>query len=251
MRKHRLYGIVLAVLTATGVTVQQIGQAHATANSNDHTNAPTDRSAPWNAPSMPPILTSSVAFHPTTPPPLLIGAVNDVRFFAPGTASDRTLIEDQREEERQVHAEQVAAYVAAVQLKEWVNAVEFNKYVATVVLQQYAAAVAAQQAAAQQAAQQEAAQQAAAQQAAAAASATAGGVWAALRACESGGDYSEDTGNGYYGAYQFSLPTWESLGYSGLPSDASPAEQDAAAQQLQARSGWGQWPVCSANLGLT
>lgn len=78
-----------------------------------------------------------------------------------------------------------------------------------------------------------------------------GGVWAGLRQCESGGNYSDNTGNGYYGAYQFSLATWQGLGYSGLPSSAPPAVQDQAAQKLQARSGWGQWPACSRRLGLT
>jgi hypothetical protein len=82
------------------------------------------------------------------------------------------------------------------------------------------------------------------------AAAPSGGVWAELRQCESGGNYQDNTGNGYYGAYQFSLSTWEGLGLSGLPSDASPATQDAAAAELQARSGWGQWPACSARLGL-
>jgi hypothetical protein len=76
------------------------------------------------------------------------------------------------------------------------------------------------------------------------------GSFAALRECESGDNYSDNTGNGYYGAYQFSLQTWQGLGYSGLPSDAAPSVQDQAAQQLQARSGWGQWPACSAELGL-
>ncbi len=77
-----------------------------------------------------------------------------------------------------------------------------------------------------------------------------GGVWAELRQCESGGNYAEDDGNGYYGAYQFALGTWAALGYGGLPSQAPPAVQDAAAQALQARSGWGQWPACAARLGL-
>lgn len=84
----------------------------------------------------------------------------------------------------------------------------------------------------------------------AAPAASSGGVWAELRDCESGGDYAEDSGNGFYGAYQFSLATWEGLGFSGLPSQAPPAVQDQAAQELQARSGWGQWPGCSAKLGL-
>lgn len=74
--------------------------------------------------------------------------------------------------------------------------------------------------------------------------------FAELRNCESGDNYAINTGNGYYGAYQFSLQTWEALGYSGLPSSNPPATQDQAAQTLQAQHGWGQWPACSAMLGL-
>jgi hypothetical protein len=81
-------------------------------------------------------------------------------------------------------------------------------------------------------------------------SGVAGGVWAALRACESGGNYSTSTGNGFYGAYQFTQQTWNSVGMSGSPASASPAQQDAAAQKLQAQQGWGPWPACSAKLGL-
>ncbi len=77
-----------------------------------------------------------------------------------------------------------------------------------------------------------------------------GGVWLELRSCESSNNYGDDTGNGYYGAYQFSLPTWNSLGYAGTPSEAPYYIQDQAAQRLQARSGWSQWPQCSARLGL-
>jgi len=77
-----------------------------------------------------------------------------------------------------------------------------------------------------------------------------GDVWARLRACESGGNYRINTGNGFYGAYQFAAGTWHGLGYSGLPHQAPPEVQDAAAQRLQARSGWGQWPSCSRRLGL-
>jgi len=76
------------------------------------------------------------------------------------------------------------------------------------------------------------------------------GVWAALAECESGGDPTTNTGNGYYGLYQFSLSTWEAMGGSGLPSDASAAEQTMRAQALQEQSGWGQWPACAASLGL-
>jgi LysM repeat protein len=86
--------------------------------------------------------------------------------------------------------------------------------------------------------------------AAAVTSASLGGVWACIRQHESGGNYATNTGNGYYGAYQFSLSTWQGLGGSGLPSNASPAVQDAMAQKLQARSGWGQWPQTSRMCGV-
>ena len=71
-----------------------------------------------------------------------------------------------------------------------------------------------------------------------------------LRQCESGDDYATATGNGYYGAYQFLRRTWRGLGFDGVPSDADAATQDQAAQALQARSGWGQWPSCSRHLHL-
>ena len=75
-------------------------------------------------------------------------------------------------------------------------------------------------------------------------------TWAALRKCESGGNYKINTGNGYYGAYQFAAGTWRRLGYSGLPHEAAPAVQDEAARKLQAKAGWGQWPACTRKLGL-
>ncbi|MCW2746318.1 MAG: Transglycosylase domain protein [Mycobacterium sp.] len=83
-----------------------------------------------------------------------------------------------------------------------------------------------------------------------ASAAVSGDPFPALRQCESGGNYAANTGNGFYGAYQFTQATWKGLGYSGLPSNAAPATQDAAARTLQARAGWGQWPACSAKLGL-
>lgn len=72
----------------------------------------------------------------------------------------------------------------------------------------------------------------------------AGGQLASIRQCESGGDYSTDTGNGFYGAYQFTQETWQSVGGSGSPASASPAEQDAAAQRLIQQSGSSPWPNC-------
>jgi hypothetical protein len=75
-------------------------------------------------------------------------------------------------------------------------------------------------------------------------------VWARLRQCESGGRYNINTGNGFYGAYQFLPSTWRGLGYPGMPHQAAPEVQDEAARKLQARSGWGQWPACTRRLGL-
>lgn len=83
-----------------------------------------------------------------------------------------------------------------------------------------------------------------------ASAAASSGDLAALRNCESGGNYRIDTGNGFYGAYQFDLRTWHGLGYGGLPSSASPSTQDEAAARLQAVRGWEPWPACSRKLGL-
>ncbi|MBM3209749.1 DUF348 domain-containing protein [Candidatus Saccharibacteria bacterium] len=75
---------------------------------------------------------------------------------------------------------------------------------------------------------------------------------AALRQCETGGNYSTNTGNGYYGAYQFSQPTWNAMrtGYSSAHT-APPEVQDDAALRLAQRSGFhSQFPGCSRKLGL-
>lgn len=75
-------------------------------------------------------------------------------------------------------------------------------------------------------------------------------IWDEIAQCESGGDWSIDTGNGFYGGLQFTLSSWYSVGGIGYPNQASPAEQIAAAERLQSMQGWGAWPVCSAKLGL-
>lgn len=74
--------------------------------------------------------------------------------------------------------------------------------------------------------------------------APAGGTLAAIRQCESGGNYATNTGNGFFGAYQFTQSTWGSVGGSGNPAAASPAEQDRRAAMLYAREGAAPWPVC-------
>ncbi|HEV2758622.1 MAG TPA: transglycosylase family protein [Acidimicrobiales bacterium] len=72
-----------------------------------------------------------------------------------------------------------------------------------------------------------------------------GGNLAAIRACESGGNYAAVSPGGLYrGAYQFDLPTWQSVGGSGDPAAASPAEQDARASQLRSQRGSNPWPNC-------
>lgn len=72
--------------------------------------------------------------------------------------------------------------------------------------------------------------------------------WGALRFCESSLTYSINTGNGYFGAYQFDLPTWRSVGGVGNPADAPAEEQDARARLLYARRGAQPWPVCGVHL---
>lgn len=78
-----------------------------------------------------------------------------------------------------------------------------------------------------------------------------GGVWDRLAGCESGGNWSINTGNGFYGGLQFTISSWQGVGGSGLPSDASREEQIMRGQMLQSRQGWGAWPACSAKLGLS
>ena len=75
------------------------------------------------------------------------------------------------------------------------------------------------------------------------------GDWQKLRNCESGGNYAINTGNGYYGAYQFDLGTWRSVGGSGMPNEASPATQDAMAYRLWQERGWSPW-TCASIVGL-
>ena len=69
-------------------------------------------------------------------------------------------------------------------------------------------------------------------------------AWERLRFCESGGVYTTNTGNGFYGAYQFDLQTWQSMGGRGLPSAAPYWEQDIRAKALYWARGAQPWPVC-------
>ncbi|MET0728135.1 MAG: transglycosylase family protein [Acidimicrobiales bacterium] len=74
-------------------------------------------------------------------------------------------------------------------------------------------------------------------------------TWDRLAQCESGGNWSLSTGTSYFGGLQFSLATWQNVGGSGYPHQASREEQIHRGQILQARAGWGQWPACADQLG--
>jgi hypothetical protein len=74
--------------------------------------------------------------------------------------------------------------------------------------------------------------------------------WARVRMCESSNNYAINTGNGYYGAYQFNLATWQSVGGAGRPDLNSPAEQDYRALYLYRMRGWQPW-TCAGLLNLT
>ncbi|MFD2830692.1 LysM peptidoglycan-binding domain-containing protein [Corticicoccus populi] len=73
--------------------------------------------------------------------------------------------------------------------------------------------------------------------------------WGALAACESGGNPGVVSANGlYHGLYQFDVQTWRSVGGSGLPSQASAAEQTKRAEILYSQRGAQPWPVCGQRL---
>lgn len=76
-------------------------------------------------------------------------------------------------------------------------------------------------------------------------------TWDALAQCESGGNWAINTGNGYTGGLQFSSTTWAAYGGTGSAADASREQQIAVAEQVQASQGWGAWPSCAAQLGLS
>lgn len=73
--------------------------------------------------------------------------------------------------------------------------------------------------------------------------------WDAIAQCESGGNWSINTGNGFYGGLQFTLSTWHAYGGSGMPNNASRSEQIRIAEKVLAGQGIGAWPVCGARGG--
>ncbi|MQA09684.1 MAG: DUF348 domain-containing protein [Pseudonocardiaceae bacterium] len=82
-----------------------------------------------------------------------------------------------------------------------------------------------------------------------------GAIWDRLAECESSGDWSTNTGNGYYGGLQFDQSTWQAYGgdqYASLPHQASREQQIAIATKVRdARGGsYSAWPSCQSQLGL-
>ena len=76
-----------------------------------------------------------------------------------------------------------------------------------------------------------------------------GNNWGSLAKCESGGNPNVVSSNGlYHGLYQFDAQTWQSVGGSGVASQASAAEQTQRAKILYSQRGSQPWPVCGSNL---
>ena len=82
------------------------------------------------------------------------------------------------------------------------------------------------------------------------ASAAPESAWDKLAQCESGGNWSINSGNGYYGGIQFNATTWHAFGGEGMPHQASRSEQIAVAERTLAAQGWNAWPACSRKMGL-
>lgn len=82
------------------------------------------------------------------------------------------------------------------------------------------------------------------------ASAAPDSAWDRLAQCESGGNWSSNTGNGYYGGIQFNATTWRAFGGTGMPHQASRSQQIAVAERTLAAQGWNAWPACSRKMNL-
>jgi septal ring factor EnvC (AmiA/AmiB activator) len=171
---------------------------------------------------------------------------------------------DSRRTAAAVQAEQAAMQTQLEQARTTLVALQGQRSAA----QQYAE----QQAAEQRAAQQRAAQQRTTQQTPAPRSATptatpGGGSsstgpvddssahdWTGVARCESGGNWSINTGNGYYGGLQFSQSTWLAFGgaaYAARADLATPSQQIAVAEKVLAAQGVGAWPVCGRSLAAS
>ena len=73
--------------------------------------------------------------------------------------------------------------------------------------------------------------------------------WDAMAQCESGGNWSANTGNGFYGGLQFTPATWAANGGVGSPATANRDEQIRVARNVLNTQGLGAWPVCGGSVG--
>ncbi|MER5901425.1 MULTISPECIES: transglycosylase family protein [Streptomyces] len=83
------------------------------------------------------------------------------------------------------------------------------------------------------------------------ASAATASQWDAVAQCESGGNWSINTGNGYYGGLQFSASTWAAYGgtaYAATANQASKSQQITVGEKVLAAQGKGAWPTCGTGL---
>ncbi|MGW2700639.1 transglycosylase family protein [Streptomyces sp. NPDC001340] len=86
------------------------------------------------------------------------------------------------------------------------------------------------------------------------ASAATASEWDKVAQCESGGNWSINTGNGYYGGLQFSASTWAAYGgtaYAARADLATKQQQITVAEKVLASQGKGAWPVCGTGLSST
>ncbi|MFI6691874.1 transglycosylase family protein [Streptomyces sp. NPDC050433] len=86
------------------------------------------------------------------------------------------------------------------------------------------------------------------------ASAADASTWDRVAECESGGMWSADLGNGYYGGLQISQETWDDFGgtaYAPTADQASRSQQIAVAEKILAEQGPSAWPTCALVTGLT
>ena len=73
--------------------------------------------------------------------------------------------------------------------------------------------------------------------------------WQPVAECEAGGNWHINTGNGYYGGLQFSMPTWQAHGGAGVPSEHPAWRQAQVAERVRTSSGLGAWPHCGHRYG--
>ncbi|WP_214403336.1 transglycosylase family protein [Pseudonocardia lacus] len=86
-----------------------------------------------------------------------------------------------------------------------------------------------------------------------AANAASDSTWDRLADCESSGNWSINSGNGYHGGLQFSPRTWNAFGgqeFAPRAYEASREEQIVVAERVLAEQGWKAWPACSSKLGI-